>query len=266
MHHGGGGAGRYAALVSRSQPPASAALESAHEWISTEVNGESWLFDLTFLTSDWQCIWGAGCPGVGDAPNVEANEGCCSYGAHFTGSEDQDRVLQSAERLTPEQWQFHDEAVAQGSPLRTDDEGDMVTRRDDGACIFLNLPGFSGGAGCALHIAAVEAGERPLDWKPDVCWQLPIRVVEEIDENEHTTNIVREWKRYDWGEGGTEFHWWCTEEPDAFTAADPVYVHQRDELVELMGEDVYDAFTALVSARPTETLLPHPALRRNRQT
>ena len=29
-----------------------------------------------------------------------------------------------------------------------------------GACIFHNQPDFAGGAGCALHIAAVEAGER----------------------------------------------------------------------------------------------------------
>ena len=50
------------------------------------------------------------------------------------------------------------------------------TRVVDGACIFLNRPGFAGGAGCALHLAAVDAGESPIDWKPSVCWQLPIRV------------------------------------------------------------------------------------------
>ena len=50
------------------------------------------------------------------------------------------------------------------------------------ACIFLNRPGFEGGAGCALHIAALEAGERPMDWKPSVCWQVPIRLEHSTDE------------------------------------------------------------------------------------
>jgi hypothetical protein len=27
---------------------------------------------------------------------------------------------------------------------------------------------------------------------------------------------ISQWNRSDWGEGGEEFHWWCTESPDAF--------------------------------------------------
>src|SRR5918994_2179629 len=50
------------------------------------------------------------------------------------------------------------------------------TRVVGGACIFLNRPGFAGGAGCALHLAAMDAGEPPIEWKPSVCWQLPVRV------------------------------------------------------------------------------------------
>ena len=111
-----------------------------------------------------------------------------------------------------------------------------VTRLVDDACIFLNRPGFAGGAGCALHIAALEAGERPLDWKPNVCWQVPIRLEHATDENGHLTSRLREWKRRDWGEGGAEFHWWCTESPEAFVGAEPVYVTSRDEIVELVGQ------------------------------
>ncbi len=55
-----------------------------------------------------------------------------------------------------------------------------------------------------------------MDWKPDVCWQLPLRLEEKVDDNDHITKVLREWKRRDWGEGGFEFHWWCTEAPDAF--------------------------------------------------
>jgi hypothetical protein len=59
--------------------------------------------------------------------------------------------------------------------------------------IFLNRPDFEGGPGCALHVAALEAGERPMDWKPDVCWQLPLRLQEHTDEHGHVTSTLREW-------------------------------------------------------------------------
>ena len=59
--------------------------------------------------------------------------------------------------------------------------------------------------GCALHIAALEAGERPMDWKPSVCWQVPLRLEHSTDESGHVTSRLREWKRRDWGEGGSDF-------------------------------------------------------------
>ena len=80
------------------------------------------------------------------------------------------------------------------------------------------------------------------------------------------TATLREWKRRDWGAGGLDFHWWCTEAPEAFTAHEPVYVTLRDEIVELVGEWAYDQLVAHVEgeggARATERFLPHPALRR----
>jgi hypothetical protein len=142
-------------------------------------------------------------------------------------------------------------------------EGEIKTRLVDGACIFLNRPGFEGGIGCALHSAALEAGERPLDWKPQVCWQLPLRLEDHTDEADgHVTSTLREWKRRDWGEGGAEFHWWCTESDDAFVDRSPVYETLRDEIVEMVGQKAYDLLTEHVASRGTERYLPHPALRR----
>ena len=132
----------------------------------------------------------------------------------------------------------------------------------DGACIFLNRPGFKGGVGCALHVAALEAEERPLDWKPDVCWQLPLRLEERTDDHGHVTSFVREWKRRDWGAGGHEFHWWCTESPDAFHGRRPVYQYLQDELVELVGAPVYDLLVDQLRSRQKRTPLAHPAVRR----
>ena len=151
-----------------------------------------------------------------DAPAPELVHGCCTYGAHFTGKKDRKRVQAYADRLTAEQWQYKDEAERRGGPIHKDDDGNIVSELVDDACIFLNRLGFGAGPGCALHQAAVAADERPLDWKPEVCWQLPLRLDNHVDDNGHLTWTLREWKRRDWGEGGDDFHWWCTEGPEAF--------------------------------------------------
>jgi hypothetical protein len=237
--------------------------EDLHEWVSFEDPDEdrTWVFDLTFLTSSWRCIFGAGCQGVLTGPAPEMEQGCCSYGAHFVDEADEAATLAYAERLTPDQWQFHAKGEKQG-PTKTNKSGEIKTRLVDGACIFLNRPDFEGGSGCALHRAALEAGERPLDWKPTVCWQLPLRLEDHTDDEGHVTSTLREWKRRDWGEGGREFHWWCTESDDAFVDPEPVYVTMRDEIVETVGQTAYDLLERHLASRGTERYLPHPALRR----
>ena len=245
--------------------------EDLHEWISFEDPDEqrTWVFDATFLRSNYTCIYGAGCQGILDVPAAELEQGCCSVGAHFVDDDDVANVVRAFVRLRPEHMQFHAKAVKAGflRPGDADDadpEGtneDTVTRLVDDACIFLNRPGFAGGTGCALHIAALEAGERPLDWKPNVCWQVPIRLEHSTDENGHVTSRLREWKRRDWGEGGQEFHWWCTESPDAFVGTASVYESARDEIVELVGQPIYDTLVVQLE-RPDWIPLPHPAVRR----
>jgi hypothetical protein len=240
-------------------------MDDRHELVAFDDPHEhrTWVFDLTFLASPWECIYGHGCQGVLTGPAPELEQGCCSYGAHLVDEADERDVRAAAARLTADQWQHRDVAAEAGDPLQAGEDGaPAVTRLVDDACIFLNRPGFPGGAGCALHRAALDAGERPLDWKPDVCWQLPLRLVESTDELGHVTSTLREWKRRDWGDGGDEFHWWCTEAPDAFGGRRPVYEALRDEIVELVGGWAYDRFLDHVAARGTERVLPHPALRR----
>ena len=240
--------------------------EDPHEWLSFEAHDEqrTWLFDLTFLTSNWDCIFGRGCPGVLTGPAADEEQGCCSYGAHFTGDEDRARVEARIAELGADEWQYRDEAATAGGAVHVDEEGDTVTRQADDACILLNRPGHPAGAGCALHQAALARGERPLDWKPEVCWQLPLRRVDQADEHGHVTSTVREWKRRDWGDGGQEFHWWCTEDPQAFVGSQPVYRALRDELIELVGETAYGHVLDAVERRRDlgGVALPHPALRR----
>lgn len=244
-----------------------AALEDLHEWVSFEDPDEqrTWVFDVTFLMSNWSCIFGNGCKGVLTEDFSEAVQGCCSYGAHFTGPDDIAHTQQMAERLTPSQWQFRDQGRA-GGVVQVNDDGETTTRLVEDACIFLNRPGFDGdGLGCAFHHAAQASGQRHLDVMPEVCWQLPLRRSDETDGNGWVTSTVSEWKRRDWGEGGDDFHWWCTDADDAFVGTRPVYEELGDELRAITTEAAYELVVAhlrdRVARKGTEVYLPHPALR-----
>jgi hypothetical protein len=238
-----------------------------HEWVSFEDEDEerTWVFDVTFLTSNWTCIFGNGCQGVLTGPAPELVQGCCSYGAHLVDKKDARHVERAAATLTPEEWQFHgkrDKGV-----IRTNKHGETVTRLVDEACIFLNRPGFPAGAGCAFHIAAVRRGLNPMSLKPEVCWQLPLRREDHVDDEEgHVTSVVRQWDRRHWGKGGREFHWWCTESPDAFVGSQPVYKEMEAELTTMVGAKVYARLLALLQEREglrnEGVALPHPAVRR----
>ena len=229
----------------------------AHEWVSfTDGDGDTWLFDLTFLASNWNCIYGAGCPGVHAEPTPERAEGCCSFGAHFSDEPDRDRVARAAARLSPDQWQHRPPSL--DDAFETDENGIVTTVLADEACVFLNRPGFPAGAGCALHQAAEDEHERPLDWKPEVCWQLPLRLDHHVDDNRHSTWMLRAWDRRDWGEGGAEFHWWCTEDPLAFASQVPVFEAMEDEIVEMVGSDAYAMLLRHVERVDHRRLLPHP--------
>lgn len=237
--------------------------------------------DLTWLTSRWHCLFGAGCPGI-DADEPDA--GCCTLGAHFTDADDVARVRAVVEELGPDEWELHDPGVEEGWLVELEgEEGGhraQATRVVDGACIFLNRPGFPAGAGCALHQHAVATGVAPLSTKPDVCWQLPLRrqyrEVEEVDGSSYLEITITEFDRRAWGPGGHDLDWYCTNEPVAHTAALPVYLSQRAELVELIGEQGYAVLAQLCEAhlaaagtppgrraapegRPLLPLLVHPA-------
>ncbi|MGH9043683.1 MAG: hypothetical protein ACRDVP_02395 [Acidimicrobiales bacterium] len=239
----------------------------AHEWVSFEDDDEerTWVFDVTFLTSRWTCIFGRGCKGVMTEDASSLNHGCCSYGAHFTDSKDLARVKKAAAQLTADQWQFRSRAAKSGF-ARTNRSGETVTRLVAGACIFLNRNGFPTGPGCALHQAALSSGARPLDLKPDVCWQLPLRRDDSVGDDGHVTSTIAQWDREHWGRGGEEFHWWCTESADAFVGKRAVYEEMGDELIEMVGPAPYKALKAYLDDRrrrlTARVPLPHPALRK----
>ena len=242
-------------------------MSSAHEWVSFEDDKrqQTWVFDVTFLESSWQCIYGRGCQGVLTGPTPELAQGCCSYGAHFTDKADAKKVERVAARLSPKLWQFHKEG-RKGGVVKKLRDGDLGTRIVKDACIFLNRPGFPAGAGCALHLAALEEGKSHVDLKPEVCWQLPLRREDETSGDGRVTSVVGQWDRRHWGAGGEEFHWWCTEDRAAFVGRDPVYVQMRRELEEMAGKKVYRKLAGYLDNRRSSngavTFLPHPVVRR----
>lgn len=212
------------------------------------------------MLSSFRCIYGQGCPSIEVEPDHTEALGCCVHGAHFVDDEDLQNTASYAALLSDDQWQFRRRATRKGGAFKKKKKsGDWVTRKVDGACIFLNRAGFPGGAGCALHRAALERSERPLDWKPDVCWQVPIRLDIHTDDYGKDTVFVKAWERTDWGEGGEEFHWWCTESDEAYSAPDPLYLHSKDELLELVGTEVYDLLAQELDAIRAEQPEPTAA-------
>jgi hypothetical protein len=216
--------------------------------------------DLTWLLSSWTCVFGTSCHGVVEG---RAADGCCTHGAYFSEPEDESRVAGFVDRLKKKHWEHADVGRADGWAEEDELDGEPArkTRVVDGACIFLNRPGFKGGAGCALHGLALREGLHPLETKPDVCWQLPLRraqeVVERADEVTVTVTTLGEFDRRGWGPGGADLHWWCTSSPEAHVGADPVVVSYAAEINALIGRPAYDELLRLCVQRTGVPL--HPA-------
>ena len=196
----------------------------------------TWRFDVDFLQSRWTCIYGRGCLGILAEPAEHLQQGCCSIGAELGDEEEAMTIGALAATLDPSLFQHHAEA-AEGGIYLDDQRG--ATRLVDGACIFLNRPGFAGGAGCALHLAALDAGESPIEWKPSVCWQLPIKVDWDPGPGDTEVATVRRWTRADWGEDGDPMAWCCTEGDRAYVGETTVLESLGDEIEALVGTTVH---------------------------
>jgi hypothetical protein len=249
------------AVAPRDEVP----LDFPRAWVefADPADGEQvFRCDLTWLTSRWNCVFGRGCQGIEPG---RAADGCCTLGAHFSDEDDEARVAGHVARLTPQLWQHHATGTGPEGWTELSEDGERQTRRVDGACVFLNRPGFGAGQGCALHTLALSEGREPLETKPDVCWQLPVRRtfewVDRPDDSRVLVVSIGEYDRRGWGPGGHDLHWWCTGAASAHGAGDPVYVSYRPELTELMGPAAYAELAALCEARLASLLpmAPHPA-------
>ena len=194
--------------------------------------------DLTWLTSSYTCIFGQGCHGI---YKTSPDTGCCTLGAHFSDKDDEKRVAAYVAQL------------------------DAVEVNGQEACIFHNRTDFPLGAGCALHALAIQQDRHPLETKPDVCWQLPIRRsfrdVQRPDGTSYTEVAISEYDRRGWGPGGHDLDWYCSGNTEAHVAMEPLYVTSAAELTELMGPEGYAELARQAEAhlRSRSALGRHPA-------
>ncbi len=201
--------------------------------------------DLTWLTSRWNCIYGNGCPGT-----RRQHQGCCTVGAHWSDSADRQRVEECARRLPGELWQFRETGRADG--ITESDDGHGRTRTVAGACVFLNRSDFAAGPGCALHLLALAEGRQPLETKPDVCWQVPMRVSYEwqvVAGADTLIMTIGEYDRAAWGPGGAYMNWWCSSNTEAHTAVRPLYQSYAAELTALIGPENYRQLARICDQR-----------------
>jgi hypothetical protein len=158
-------------------------------------------------------------------------------------------VSARVEHLDETVWQFHKHAQQTGW-WKQMPGGSLRTRTVDGACVFLNRPGFATGPGCALHHDAARRGDDVMLAKPNVCWQFPLHSEYRSGGDgpgsdgagavEAGVSEVRPWTRHDWT-GASAYEWWCTDTPEARGGAVPVYRSMETELRTMCGDRAYEA-------------------------
>ena len=228
------------------------------EFVNPEDEDQIFRCDLTWLLSRWTCIFGSGCKGI---VKGRKDDGCCTHGAHFSDKDDEKRTKKFAKAMTADEWQFRAEGLKNG--VTEIEDGDPKTRRYKGACIFLNRPGFAAGQGCSLHLHALNTGLHPLETKPDVCWQLPVRrtydKVTRPDDTKVLVTTIGEYDRRGWGAGGHDLNWYCSGATEAHVASDALYLTYKAELIALMGQAPYDVLAEICETTLAGRFTAHPA-------
>ena len=100
-----------------------------------------------------------------------------------------------------------------------------------------------------MHLHALNRGKHFSEYKPEVCWQVPLRRIDDEQDDGSVISRLTEFGRDGWGEGGEDFGWWCTEQPAAFTGAEPVYRSMSVELRKMLGKRLHKQVVAYLEQR-----------------
>ena len=236
------------------------------DYLEFQVDKKNYRVNLSFLMSNWKCIYGDGCAGhfgIQDK-NIYPDVGCCSDGA-FIEPEEFDALSERVKQLTDNEWQPELRAIAESKGWYVNQK-ERKTRVYQKSCIFNNRAGGSNGkTGCAFHVLAERTGVHFTETKPSVCWQVPLRVFEDGDG----VTIVDVWDADEWGgmdEDGTHNHWmcwWCTDTPDAYVGKHMVFQEMAMELRKLMGDNAYAEMVRLIIERIDNRIAPMMAISQN---
>ena len=111
-----------------------------------------------------------------------------------------------------------------------------------------------------------SAASNPLELKPEVCWQLPLRREDEVADDGHVTSTIRQWDRRHWGAGGERVRLVVHRGPrglrgrDAGLPGDGGGAHRDGGQEDLPHAGRLPARPR--GAHPPGVPLPHPAVRR----
>lgn len=229
--------------------------------------------NVSFLLSNYQCIFGQGCQGtLNRYPSADA--GCCDRGVTFIDDDDFDHVAEMVGELTAEDCDNIEHVRARGWYVSSRSGKPYKTRKLGSLCIFGNRTGGAAGkAGCAFHHLAARQGKHHSDTKPFICWSVPLNFSSEEPEEPGgpETTIVSAFTADAWGgtddaeeaDGHGHMGWWCIDTPDAYRAALPVYQSCEHELRKGIGDAAYERMAELLAGieRPR---FPMPGQRVNR--
>ena len=138
--------------------------------------------NVSFLLSNYECIFGRGCPGsLNKYPS--ADHGCCERGVTFIDEDDFEHVEEMVGQLTAEDADNIDHIRNRGWFLASRAGKPYKTRKIGGLCIFGNRTGGAAGkSGCAFHPLAARQGKHHTETKPFICWSVPLNFRQEDPE------------------------------------------------------------------------------------
>lgn len=233
--------------------------DTTMEWLEfADVNDEEHFFriNLTYFLSNYNCIYGAGCNGIkSDMPRPET--GCCAQGVGFVNEEDVANVAAQVELLTEKH--SHPDNLKhireKGWSVSNKYGEPYKTRKKNNMCIFANPQPTDPShppMGCAFHHLATDLGVSHVETKPEVCWQVPMYISEELNSAYKDVTIITTQSLDEWG--GEPYNpndpnddplrndylaFWCVDSPDAYNGSEAYYKNAKDELTKIMGADNY---------------------------
>ena len=240
----------------------------ARETVTVTVGADDYILDISALTSNYRCIYGQGCQGttplVGERPGQHrpadpSVTGCCrtspSYGRAIAEADDDvqpaatagdtpTRVQPFVAELTRDEAQHYDRITTEGWLVEKQDADGIWDSRHvtvGGNCIFLNTEMANGKTGCALWHVALRLGADPKAARPYVCHSAPAAAFGAGVTADGTGERVFVTLRPHWFGWFDPDGYFCTDDPAAYSAAEPVFRRMASEYATLLGADVYAA-------------------------